>query len=228
MEWPEVPAAFRLGVLMLDTRFPRPVGDIGNPDTFPFDVVYHTVPSALVEAVVTDEELPEPLTAAFLAGARELVGSGAGLITTSCGFLSVLQGRLQEEVEVPVVASALNLLPELTASRCAEDLIGVLTFDGTKLTERHLPKVSCEVRVEGVETGAEIHRVVANDEPALDPCRAEADAIEAAERLCERAPGIAAIVLECTNLAPYRDAIERVSGVPVVDIRHAIVANLHF
>ncbi len=228
MNWPEVPATFRLGVLMLDTGFPRPVGDIGNPDTFPFDVIYHTVPSALVEAVVTDAELPGPLTDAFVAGANELVGKGAGLITTSCGFLSVLQERLREELDVPVVTSALNLLPAIAAHLDAEDLIGVLTFDSTKLTKRHLPNVSCEVCVEGIETGREIHRVVANDEPFLDASRAEADAIEAAGRLLKRAPGISTIVLECTNLAPYREAIERAYDVSVVDIRHQIVANLRF
>ncbi len=228
MLWPDVPGGFKLGVLMLDTRFPRPVGDIGNPATFPFDVVYHTVPSALVATVVTNEELPEPLADAFLTGAQELVGRGAGLITTSCGFLSVLQERLQDELDVPVVASALNLLPALAATRGAEDSIGILTFDSTKLTDRHLPKVPCGICVEGIETGSEIHRVVANDEPDLDASRAEADAIEAAERLLKRAPGVSTIILECTNLAPYRDAIESVSGVPVVDIRHQIVANLHF
>ena len=32
-----------LGVLMLETRFPRPVGDIGNPETFVFPVRHSVV-----------------------------------------------------------------------------------------------------------------------------------------------------------------------------------------
>ena len=35
-----------LGVLMLDTRFPRVVGDIGNPLTFDFPVRYEVVRGA--------------------------------------------------------------------------------------------------------------------------------------------------------------------------------------
>ena len=228
MRWPDVPAGFRLGVLMPDTGFPRPAGDIGNPDTFPFDAVYHTVRGAPVEAVVTDGALSGPLAEAFVSGARELAGRGAGLIATSCGFLSVLQNRLQDELDVPVVASALSLLPALAAGRRAQDIIGVLTFDGRKLTGRHLPDIACGVRVEGIETGGEIHRVVANDKPFLDPFRAEADAVGAAGRLLGKAPRACAIVLECANLAPYRNAIEAACGLSAIDIRHAIAANLRF
>ena len=32
-----------LGVLMLETRFPRPLGDMGNPGTFAFPVRYRTL-----------------------------------------------------------------------------------------------------------------------------------------------------------------------------------------
>ena len=32
-----------LGILMLDTRFPRVPGDVGNPSTWPFPVRYAVV-----------------------------------------------------------------------------------------------------------------------------------------------------------------------------------------
>ena len=36
----------RLGVIMLQTRFPRPLGDIGNPDTFRGTAIYERVEGA--------------------------------------------------------------------------------------------------------------------------------------------------------------------------------------
>ena len=41
-----------LGILMLNTRFPRPPGDIGNPETWPFPVLYQVIEAATVDRVV--------------------------------------------------------------------------------------------------------------------------------------------------------------------------------
>ena len=42
----------RLGILMLETRFPRIPGDVGNAATFPFPVLYKVVQGASSERVV--------------------------------------------------------------------------------------------------------------------------------------------------------------------------------
>ena len=36
----------RVGILMLETRFPRIPGDMGNAETWPFPVLYKVVPGA--------------------------------------------------------------------------------------------------------------------------------------------------------------------------------------
>ena len=43
---------FTVGILMLDTRFPRIHGDMGNATTFPFPVRYHRVAGAVPDLVV--------------------------------------------------------------------------------------------------------------------------------------------------------------------------------
>ena len=40
-----------LGILMLNTRFPRPPGDIGNPETWPFPVRYEVVVYDIVSLI---------------------------------------------------------------------------------------------------------------------------------------------------------------------------------
>ena len=41
-----------LGILMLETEFPRVHGDVGNAATFPFPVLYKVVPGATAYSVV--------------------------------------------------------------------------------------------------------------------------------------------------------------------------------
>ena len=102
-------AAARLGILMLETRFPRIPGDIGNPATWPFPVIYKSVPGATSERVVG--QAGRGLIAPFLQAASELEAEGADGIATSCGFLSLFQHELTAHVGVPVATSSLLQIP---------------------------------------------------------------------------------------------------------------------
>src|SRR6185437_1083584 len=81
-----------LGILMLDARFPRIPGDMGNAGTWPFPVLYRVVRGASPERVVLDAA--SGLLDDFLRAAADLVADGAEAITTNCGFLSVFQREL--------------------------------------------------------------------------------------------------------------------------------------
>lgn len=210
-----------LGLLMLQTRFPRPLGDIGNPATFPYRTITHVLPEVGPAEVVTPDALPQ----STVDQVRELAGSleaeGADLIATSCGFLSPLQEVLSEAVSVPVVASALRVMPHLRTIYGRSAPIGILTFDSRQLAPRHIPDQG-PYAVEGLEHGRELHRVIGDDETELRLGLARDDAVEAARRLLDRVPDCRAIVLECTNLPPYRCAIREATGLPIYDIRQLI------
>src|SRR3978361_1144669 len=81
-----------LGILMLDARFPRIPGDMGNAATWPFPVLYRVVRGATPPRAVLGGGAG--LLPAFLDAASELVALGAEAITTNCGFLSVFQAQL--------------------------------------------------------------------------------------------------------------------------------------
>lgn len=214
---------FRLGVVMLATGFPRLTGDIGNPDSFPFPVLYRTVASARVGAVVRSDGPARPVADEIVAAAEALEADGANMIATSCGFLGGLQTRLQGACTVPVLASALVLLPWLRALYGPTAPIGILTFDSRVLAPSHFGAAADgPVVIEGIETGGELYRVISEDRPELDRRRAEDDAVAAARRLVTRQPDLAAIVLECTNLSPHRAAISAAVRRPVHDLITAI------
>jgi len=216
-----VQSEFCLGVLMLDNRFPRPLGDIGNHSTFPFTVLYDRVAGARVERVVTGHGLAPELVHDFAARAVQLERDGAQLITTGCGFLLPHQDELSAAVSVPVVTSALCVLPYLRSIAPTGQPLGVLTFDGPKLRTTLGPGAA-GLQIEGIENGSELHAVIAEDRATLDLEAARRDVAAAARRLKDHAPDIFALVMECTNLPPYRDAIEEVFDCPIYDIRDLV------
>lgn len=217
-----------LGVLMLDTNFPRPVGDIGNPDSFDHRVIYRRLPGAVVSRIVTDQPLPDDLVELFVNNARALEDAGATVISTSCGFLFPLQDRLQAAVGIPVVTSALCMLPALRKKMGADTPIGILTFDAGRLSPRHIPDDGPLV-IEGLATSDHLYRVIADDLAELDQAQAGCNVADAIERLNSREPQLTAVVLECTNLPPYRHNIMKKNSFSVFDIRDAIkhLQNAH-
>lgn len=216
---PASPLPGPLGVVLLNTRFPRLPGDIGNPASFDRPVLYRRVAAARVAAVARAEGVEPALAAEILAAAQALVAEGATAIATSCGFLGELQARLEAALPVPVAASALGLLPAIRVRHGASARIGVLTFDARRLTPRHFGgHWSQDLLVEGLEQGRELHAVILEDRPSLDRAAAEADVAEAAARLLARAGRLDAVVLECTNIGPYADRVGAVTGAAVYDL----------
>lgn len=208
-----------LGVLMLDTRFPRPVGDVGNPDTWPFPVSFRRVRGADVETVVRRKSPSAALVEAFRTEAMALNGQGARLITTSCGFLAPIQDRLAADLPVPLISTALMQIPLLRRIHGPRSPIGVLTFDADALSRVHFgPAWDDNLVIRGLDPESHLARVIREDQTTLDQPRAEAGVLAAAERLAADAPDLCCLVLECTNLPPYRTAIAHALGVPVHDL----------
>ena len=212
------PGGRAIGVLMLDTTFPRPVGDVGNRNTWPFPVVYETVAGASVERVI--RQAADGLVEPFVQAARRLVARGAIGISTSCGFLARHQPLLASRLDVPVAASALLQLAWLAPLLPAGRRAGIVTFDAVALDADTLKAVGAPAdtpRV-GLPPGSRLRATIAGDLPMLDRVAACREVVEAGRELCRRHPDVAAIVLECTNLPPYRTALAAATGRPVYDI----------
>ena len=202
-----------LGLLMLQTRFPRPLGDIGHPLTFNFPVRRQVVAGATPERVVRGRD-PAVLQS-FIDAAQHLVDEGCAAIGTSCGFLALWQLELQAALPVPLWTSSLLQLADMKDRRC-----GVITIEAASLTPAHLQAVGADpaTPVEGITPGSALHRTLLHDLPTLDEADAQAQVLAAAARLRRRHPDVDTLVLECTNLPPYAPALRRATGLPVFDV----------
>jgi Asp/Glu/hydantoin racemase len=219
---------FTVGILMLDTRFPRIPGDMGNATTFPFPVRYERVSGAEPDLVV--RRGAAGLLPAFVDGARRLEREGVGAITTNCGFLVKFQRELAQSVEVPVFTSSLLLVPLVHRLLPPGRRVGIMTVNAGSLTAEHLAGAgiggAIPIAVAGMETEKEFTRALLGNELVLDVDAAREEHVRVARRLVGEHPDVGAIVRECTNMPPYTADVQRETGLPVFDIV-SLVTMIH-
>lgn len=233
-------AAPRVSVLQLDTGFARIPGDIGCAQTFRTAPEIRRIARASVARIVT-ADVGSVDIAPFVAATGEATGD---IVTTSCGFLAPFQAALAAATARPVIASALAALPRLMALH-GPAAVAVLTFDAARLTPAHLGGLHPGAVI-GLPPGSHLRDIIANDRPGLaespatgtvvdaktsaagqpraglDPDRAATEILALLRASLPR--GTRALLVECTNLPPYKAAMRRVFDGEIADILTCIEA----
>ena len=215
-----------VGVLMLDTQFPRPPGDIGNARSYDFPVRYKIVKGAASSRIMEHE--PDPaLIEPFIQGARELENEGVKGITTSCGFLAPFQKHLAVAVDIPVFASALIQAPLIHAMLAPGKVIGVFTGRAKYIGETHFNGVGWSskdipVQVKGMKEDAVFPQVYIGDGGALDSDVLVAEMEEMTREFMAECDNPGAILFECTNMCPFTSHVQAIAGLPVFDVNTLI------
>ncbi|HCE71292.1 MAG: aspartate/glutamate racemase family protein [Ruegeria pomeroyi] len=207
-----------VGILMLETRFPRIPGDMGNALTWPFPVQYRVVRGASPDRVVRGD--PRALLDTFVEAGRDLVATGADGITTNCGFLALVQEELRAALGVPVATSSLMQVPMVQALLPPGKKVVILTISKATLTPAHLAAagVPLDTPVYGTDAGRVFTRDILGDAPQIDFDACRLDMLDAADEIVAQEPDAGAIVLECTNMVPYAADLRRRTGLPVYSI----------
>lgn len=224
-----------VGILMIEGRFPRPPGAIGNATTFPFPVMHHVVRGASGTHTVRvlsqmDPDGPEFAEAIrpWTDGARFLVEQGCRAITTSCGFAALFQRHLAAAVDVPVFASSLLLAPLIARMLHPGRKVGMITAEAASLGPAHLAGAGVDpdtIAVAGMDGCPEFAATAWDDRETLDVAKLQAETVAVAKRLVTEFP-VGAILLECSLLPPYAAAVQAATGLPVFDFTH-LVAMVH-
>lgn len=207
-----------VGILMLETRFPRIFGDMGNAMTWPFPVHYRVVRGASPDKVVRGN--PKELLDVFVEAGKDLVATGADGITTNCGFLALVQDELREALGVPVATSSLMQVPMVQALLPPGKKAVILTISKATLSNEHLiaAGVPLDTPVYGTDAGRAFTRDILGDAPGIDFTACRQDMLDAADQILAGEPEVGAIVLECTNMVPYAADIRKRTGLPVYSI----------
>lgn len=208
-----------LGIIMLDTQFARPLGDAGNPASWPFPVIIERVPKAYANDVVTGKFQSEK---EFNSIAHSLSAQGCKSIISTCGFLA----RLPLE-SCFVAGSVVCVSTLLHFARLARDLpqgkrIAILTIDANSIDATI--RTNCAIPIDTIivsppRSGHFCGAILDAREP-LDVARAERELVETATDAQRAHPDIGLWLFECANMPPYRAAVERATGVRVYDALH--------
>ena len=208
-----------VGIMMLDTVFPRIKGDIGNANSFDYPVHYEKVTDWKPSKVVLD--LKKQDIEPFINAAKRLEQAGCKVISTSCGFLSMFQKEIADSVHASVYTSALLMAPMIKNTISSDKKVGILTANKKTLSDEHLSSVGIQ-REDYVIYGLEEEETFTNFtvqnwmEVDVEKCRE--DLIKVTETMLRENSDLGAIVLECTNMPPFFNDIQRLSGLPVYDI----------
>lgn len=209
-----------IGVLCLESYFPKPPGHIKNPSGLSFPVLYETVRGATVAKLVNDPD-PEFITP-FLEAARRLEQEGVRAITGSCGFFALFQQELADAVSVPVFSSSIIQVPLVYNLFGRHGKVGVLTASAPNLTPAHFAAVGAgdvPVAIQGMEDFPEFREVILEAQrTAMDITKIETEVLAAAKKLARSHEDVKAIVLECTDMPPYAAALQKSLGLPVFDL----------
>lgn len=208
-----------VGILLIDCSTPFIPGDVGNASTYPFPVVYRTVPDVTLTRLI--DEGDKSLTQNVLDTARALEKMGVRAISSDCGYMIHFQAEVAAAVSVPVIMSSLIQLPMLERSIGPDRKIGLICANKQRLTPdmlalAGLPDAS-RVVIRGMETSAPFRSPILNEEPLLDASLIERDIVAVAEELVTSSPEVGPILLECSNMPPYAHAVQQVTGRPVFD-----------
>ncbi|MGB0506516.1 MAG: aspartate/glutamate racemase family protein [Pikeienuella sp.] len=207
-----------IGVLSLESYFPKPPGHIKNPSSLPFTTAYEILHGITVPELLNNPspDMLEPI----LAAARRLEAQGVKAITGSCGFLALFQQEIAQAVSIPVFVSSLLQVP--LAYQMTQAPVGVVTASAPALTEKHLIGAGANhvpIAVQGLEDTEEFAAVILrNDRDAMDIAKIEQEVLAAIENLLTRTPEVKSIVLECTDLPPYAHRIQQKFNLPVFDL----------
>ncbi len=199
--------------------FSKHVGDIMNPDTYEFPICVLRVEGANYKTIV--EKPNRDVVKRMVEAAKVLERDGVAGLTTSCGFNAHMQKELANAVNIPVFASSLLLVPLAYRMLKKDQRVGILTADASSLMEAHFRAMGIDsgvpVCVQGLENTKVFARV--GREPSFEAQKDDLDAEiqEAAKKLVAQG-NVGAIVLECTNLPPFAEAIRRATNLPVFDI----------
>jgi len=211
-----------VGIIQLPANIPMLPGDMGNPTTFDFPVLYEVIPDIDPFWVLAAEPHPEVLKRTIIA-AHRLEMQGCRAIIGNCGFFANYQPEVAQAITVPFFNGSLMQVPMALVAVGSNKKVGILTANGKLLKTSPALKNSgvhaedmSRVVIYGNEDGKEMNNVT-GEKGTFSPKGLEKELVDLAKKCVDEHPDVGAIVLECTEFPPHAFAIQEAVRLPMYD-----------
>lgn len=208
-----------IGVLLLDARYPRIPGDVGHARTYTWGVQFEVVRGLTADRLI--HHFDHVIVGLVHEAIQRLAERGARVVVGGCGFFARVHREIRDTSAIPFLSSSLVQVPWLRM--IYGDPIGVLTIDEAALDDQYLADLGWSrndpIVVQGVDPGSIFARVYFENRDRFEPAAMQESVVAAARQLVKREPSVRAVVLECTNMAPFAWAVQEVLPVPIFDIQ---------
>lgn len=206
-----------IGILLLDSRAPFIHGDVGNARTYPYPVRFKRIDGLTVERIFAHDMT---FVDRMVDGARELQSEGVRAITGDCGFMAIYQAEVKEAVDIPVFLSSLLQIPIIQATIPNNKRVGIITANASSLTHEVFTQIGVDdskTVVSGMEDCPHFKAAALDEIGTLDSDGIRREIVSAARQMIADHPDVRSLLLECSMLPPYGDAVSKATGLPVYD-----------
>lgn len=210
-------AGAAIGILVLDLWYPLLPGNVANASTFHYPVIYKILKGTTIPMIHSADPA---LLDHIISGGKELIQQGARAIVGACGYFANYQKEAANTLDVPVYLSSLLQVPIVQQSLKADQKVGIICANSGAITERILSSCNIQDQSRIVIIGAQAiseFRGILDCTGEFNSHQLENDLVKLAKAFVAGHPEIGAILLECSDMPPYAEAIQNAIRRPVFD-----------
>ncbi|MFL2801611.1 MAG: hypothetical protein ACJ0DD_02470 [Paracoccaceae bacterium] len=204
----------KLAILQLDTNFKRIAGDICSKKTFLRNVNIIKIKNAVVSEIITKN----PKEQHYLNFKKKILTRNEKVITTSCGFTFYWQDYFNNLTKSDVITSSLCCLDN-NRKIYKDNEILIFTFDEEILKSLLVSKLKTPFKghILGLRKYNLLYKIISNNEKNFE---FEQICYELKQLLWETIKNlkIKLIILECTNLSPYKNIFRTIFSGEIIDL----------
>lgn len=219
MNYQQMVSGFPIGIIYInDTNYPMVPGNVNNAYTYDFPVILRTVPSITQERVFAGD--PSIVKDIIEMAQFMIQKEGIRALSSGCGFFGNFQKEIANTLDIPVAMTSFIMVPWIETLIKDNQKIGVLTANGVAVTPNLLKQSNIKnpdrLIIKDLRNEPEFSCIM-EYRGHFDNKVVEQEVVNKAIELIESENDIGAILLECTDMPPYAQAVQAQTQLPVFD-----------